>query len=75
MPTLNLGDQILLRRRKLGLTIQTAAKTAGISRNYWAAIERNRFRGLTLGKLIAIIHALGMDLEIELKEKPNGNAH
>lgn len=57
-----IGREILNRRRKLGMTQQTLAQQAHLSRNYISAIERGEAHNLTLQVLIHLANALELSL-------------
>ncbi len=59
-----LGSRLRLRREHLGLTQQQVAVAAGVSRQLLVKIEQGHPRA-ELGKVMAVIRALGAELVIE----------
>lgn len=59
MDAKELGRQVLLRRKELGLTQGELAEQAGISRNYVSLIERGEARNVSVNVLYELAAALG----------------
>jgi predicted XRE-type DNA-binding protein len=55
-----------------GLTQQTAAKQMGISQPDVSNLLRGRFEGFSLERLLVFVRALGGDVEIKVKRRPQG---
>lgn len=62
-----IGKQIQLRRRELGLTQQEAADLSGIGINTLVAIERGKGNP-SVGNLSKVADTLGLELRLELKK-------
>jgi transcriptional regulator with XRE-family HTH domain len=59
MDTQELSRQVKMRRQKLGLSQETLAKQADISRNYLSIIERGEAKNVSVGILGQLATALG----------------
>ena len=55
-----------------GLTQQAAAKKMGISQPDVSNLLRGRFEGFSLERLLGFVRALGSDVEIKVKRRPQG---
>ena len=58
-----LGQQVLARRRALGLSQQQLAKQAGISCPYVCQLETGKVKSPTISIGIALAQALGVEIE------------
>lgn len=65
------GQQLIARRRALGLTQQDVASRLGISQNRLSELE-NQPAQLTIERLLALMGILG--LELVLQDRPKGQA-
>lgn len=59
MDAKELGRQVLMRRKELGLTQGELAEQAGISRNYVSLIERGEARNVSVNVLHELATVLG----------------
>ncbi len=58
----------IIEQRKL--TQQQAAEILGISQSYVSDLKRNRSGRFSVGKLLELLNALDMDVEVKLKKHP-----
>ena len=63
------GDSVRLWRMHNKMSQQEFAKIAGVSRNYISLIERDAAANLSLGVMIRVVDAMGLQLEISIKAK------
>lgn len=65
--TLRLGIAVRKRRKLLGLTQEALARAAGCGLVFVYNLERGK-PSLRLDKLLDILHVLGMDIVVKLRE-------
>jgi len=58
----------IIEKRKL--TQREAAQILDISQSYVSDLKRNRSGRFSVGKLLQLLNALDMDVEVKLKEHP-----
>ena len=62
---LELGQEVATRRRQLGLKQGEVAQRAGISQEMLSRFERGKLAEFGSRKLLAVLAALGMQLQFE----------
>jgi predicted XRE-type DNA-binding protein len=70
-----LTRQILNRIRQLGLTQVAAATRLGISQPDVSKLQHGRFTGYSTDRLIAILNALEVDIDIVVRPRKQGRGH
>ena len=65
LPLFSLGEQIAIKRKKLGLTKPTLAKKARIGLSTLDALENGRLGELGYSKITNILTALGLELKLQ----------
>jgi transcriptional regulator with XRE-family HTH domain len=61
----SIGEQIAARRRTLGLTQAALARQAEVGHSTLDALENGRLGELGLSKIIRLLSALGLELNIQ----------
>lgn len=69
-----LSMQILLLVERLGLTQAQVAERLGTHQPKISRLLRGELSGFSIGRLIRYLNALGQDVEIVVREKPNERA-
>ena len=64
LPLFSLGEQIAIKRKELGLTKPTLAKTARVGLSTLDALENGRMGELGYSKITNILTALGLELKL-----------
>jgi len=67
MDTVKIGDVVRLERARQGMTQAGLAERAEVSKGRIEAIENDRGLELGLGRVVAILGALGLELRIHEK--------
>ncbi|MSU90833.1 helix-turn-helix domain-containing protein [Rhodobacteraceae bacterium 2CG4] len=67
MDTVKIGDVVRLERARQGMTQAGLAERAEVSKGRIEAIENHRGLELGLGRVVAILDALGLELRIHEK--------
>ena len=70
---IDIGKQLRVQRKALGVSATTAAEAAGMSRVTWYRVEKG-MTSITLGALLSALDVLGLDLRITPKTTPAHNA-
>jgi transcriptional regulator with XRE-family HTH domain len=61
----SIGEQIAVRRKKLGLSQAALAKQAKVGHSTLDALENSRLGELGLSKIIKLLSVLGMELKVQ----------
>lgn len=59
-----LGTELRERRRALGLSQAQVAARSGLRQEKLSLLERGRLPGISVNRLLAVSHALGLELEL-----------
>ena len=69
----DLGDWLIRQRQAQGVTQRELAARIGVLQPALARMERERFRGVGLERLVKIVEALGVSLQISATIDPIEN--
>ncbi len=75
MAKARLAGQIALAIRDLGLTQKQAAERIGLDQPKISALMRGKLAGFSIERLVRGLVALGRDVEISVREKPDSRPH
>jgi transcriptional regulator with XRE-family HTH domain len=65
LPLIDMGEQIAIKRRALGLTQRALARNAGVGLSTLDALENGRLGELGYSKINNILTALGLELKLQ----------
>ena len=75
MAKARLAGRIALAIRDLGLTQKQAAERMGLDQPKVSALMRGKLAGFSIERLVRGLVALGCDVEITVRPKPDDRAH
>ena len=66
----DLGEQVRLRRKAVGLPADEAAALAGVSRRLLLELEQGKRSNVGFSKVLRILALLGLRMEVSLRGLP-----
>lgn len=67
-----IGEELLQIRTDLGLSRSDVAERGGVNKRTLERIENGKFSEITWGNLRKILHGLGVEVHITIKESSDG---
>lgn len=70
-PVITLGEAVVTKRRRLGISQDELAQRCGLSRNTISLIERDKLRDLALSTFLSLCKTLDISINIMLETWQN----